>query len=89
MEIENNCKNCKFYVKHYEIYNNVRLRYIQDGHCKNGQVRKNISRALIAKNSVCKHWEKEQPDLPTENAQKLLRNIKRQINELLLIFKND
>lgn len=90
MEIENTCQNCKYYVKHYQIYKGVRLRYTGSGHCACEKTTCYASRKRIEKNIPCQYWEQvASSTVTTENVQNVIKEIKLKLDEIALILKTD
>ena len=85
-QIENTCKNCKYYVEHYMISHSVTLVPF-GGHCRYSMRKKKP----IKETDCCGHWERKENI--TAAVQKtltaLLRDTENRLKQIQLILSLD
>lgn len=84
------CKTCKFFLQHY-IKKNTTFWSINCGHCVNRQLNGPRVKNKYALHQNCEFWESGEGNKAErlENIKEVLRDIKKHLNEIAIILKDD
>jgi len=76
-QIEKNCKNCKFFKRHF-VKSNTLFKATVEGHCINGEIPRIVRKNNVPCNNVCEKWEsdKEVKEERKETIKEVLREDK-------------
>ena len=90
MDTQNNCENCKFYNRFYTIFK-WRLMYANCGHCKNQLININTARKIVKNKLPCEYFEQAEatPPIEKDKLQNILCEIKKRLDDILLIIQQD
>ncbi len=89
-QIEKNCKNCKFFKRHY-VKSNTLFRATIEGHCINGEIPRIVRKNNMPCNNVCEKWEsdKEVKEERKETIKEVLKNMRTTLIHIENILKDD
>ncbi len=87
---DRNCKNCKFYIKHFANYNGYYYDLLS-GHCINNKLDLKESNKRIAKSAPCELWQPMEIQIAErrENIKDTLRIMAQKLDEIAQILKDD
>lgn len=92
MTNDNNCKNCKYFVKHYMKDKYGRFRLIDGaGHCKHSTIQHNYRKKVTTTGAPCKYFEQAEVN-PQENKRTVLDNLQHArllLYDIVRILKED
>ncbi|MDE6059129.1 MAG: hypothetical protein K2G44_03710 [Clostridia bacterium] len=91
MEEKKNCKNCRYYHRHYIINKFGYYTGTCDGHCVNQYIPLRESDKRIKRGEPCDFWEPQilQKKERRENIEAVLRNMGERLTEIAEILKKD
>lgn len=86
--MENNCRNCKYYLEHY-IKKNSFYKPI-GGHCINDELNATRTKNKYALQDNCSYWEQDdRQEQRIKRIKKALIEMSERINDILNILKDD
>ena len=89
---EKSCDNGFYFHQHFHINKNGKLIHIWgDGHCSNDKLTVFVSRKIIFKQHICEFWEPNENKEAErrENICKVISDMKKRLDELALLLKED